>query len=195
MWKLWAKTVRWKCDCLSKAGGHSMKEPTKGVSVPVLMGFACTAIGVCGSLQVPWLMVPRYHFQQEVLFPRSHLQRLHRGDDRGRDQEQDQGAQRGVWHPGSSSQSPPLLWGRGWTCLGWGFLPCSHSGSEFMSGVRHTLSWWSRGEGLGGTRGTMGELRDQILQDNPWPWLVELWEHKTLFFIGASLAVLGESPR
>lgn len=38
----------------------------------------------------------------------------------------------------------------------------------------------------------MGELRDQILQDNPWPWLVELWEHKTLFLIGASLAVLGE---
>lgn len=46
-------------------------------------------------LQVPRLMVSRYHLQQEVLLPRCHLQRKHRGNDRGRDQKPDQSTQGG----------------------------------------------------------------------------------------------------
>ncbi|KAK1877349.1 N-alpha-acetyltransferase 60 [Dissostichus eleginoides] len=45
--------------------------------------------------RVPRLMVPGHHLQQEVLLPRGHLQRRHRGNDSGRDQRPDQSAQRG----------------------------------------------------------------------------------------------------
>lgn len=46
-------------------------------------------------LQVPRLMVSGHHLQQEVLLPRCHLQRRHRGNDCRRDQRPDQSAQRG----------------------------------------------------------------------------------------------------
>lgn len=46
--------------------------------------------------QVPRLMVSRHNVQQEVLLPRCHLQRRHRGNDCGRNQKPDQSTQRGT---------------------------------------------------------------------------------------------------